>query len=426
MNKIRFSLLLAVAIVSQVAMAQTVEQGKSFMYYERYKSAQDIFEKILAANPNNIDAVYWLGQALIKQKDTTGAMALYQKMLTTNGSAPLLLVGMGHIELMEGKATDARQRFETAISLTKGKDVNVINAIGLANVDTKAGDANYAIEKLTQATQTKNFNNADTWVLIGDAYRKQVDGGNAVQAYNKALSINPKLAAAKFKIGIIYYTQNNKDYFLPAYDDATKMDPAYAPAYYELYLYWYPRDAGDPNGHAAAYLEKYTANADPGPVLEYLKTFFLYGAGKFADAKTKAQSLISQYGDKVDPVMYRMIAYASDTLGDLSGAKDAINSFLTKADTGAILGADYAELAKIYSKMPDTPSKNEAFKYYKMAIARDTLQDNKTKYVKSASDLAKAIGNKTASADMAGILYNSLKNPSNSDLYNYGFANYTA
>ena len=72
-------------------------------------------------------------------RDTAGAKALYQKMLATNGSAPLLLVGMGHIELMQGNTADAKQRFETAISLTKAKDINVLNAVGYANSDAKAG-----------------------------------------------------------------------------------------------------------------------------------------------------------------------------------------------------------------------------------------------------------------------------------------------
>ncbi len=42
-----------------------------------------------------------------------------------------------------------------------------------------------------------------------------IDGGNAVTAYNKALSLDPKLAEAKYKIGKIYLTQNNKEYFSP-------------------------------------------------------------------------------------------------------------------------------------------------------------------------------------------------------------------
>ncbi len=34
------------------------------------------------------------------------------------------------------------KRFETAISLTKEKDIPVLNAVAYANVDAKAGDAN--------------------------------------------------------------------------------------------------------------------------------------------------------------------------------------------------------------------------------------------------------------------------------------------
>jgi len=425
MSKIRFSLLVAVAVVTNVSVAQTVEQGKKFLYYERYKSAQETFEKVLAANPNNIDAVYWLGETMVHRKDTrdtAGAKALFQKMLASNGSAPLLLAGMGHIELMQGNTTDSKQRFETAISLTKAKDINVLNAVGYANVDAKTGDANYAIEKLNLATQTKNFNNPQTYVILGDAYRKLIDGGNAVTNYQKALNADPKLAEAKFKIGMIYYTQNNRDYFLPAFEDATQIDPAYAPAYYQLYYYWYYHDVNK----AAIYLNKYVANADQGPEVDYMQTYYLYGAAKFGEAKTKAQALISQYGDKVNPIMYRMVAYTSDTLGDVPGAKQAITTFFSKADTSIIMGTDYEELAKVSARMPDSATKNEAFKYYKLAIQRDTLAENKLKYITAALDLAKKIGNKAAAADLAATLYKSKKDPSNADLYNWGYSNYQA
>ena len=59
---------------------------------------------------------------------------------------------------------------------------------------------------------------------------------------------------------------------------------------------------------------------DPGPEVEYLRTDFLVATGKFAEAKTKAQGLISSMGDKVNPRMYKMIAYVCDTLGDAACA----------------------------------------------------------------------------------------------------------
>ncbi|HZZ75744.1 MAG TPA: tetratricopeptide repeat protein, partial [Puia sp.] len=236
-RKLCYSLLLTIACIGSTVTAQTLEQGKQFLYYERYVSAQNAFEKVLAANPNNIDAVYWLGQTMIHRRDTrdtAGARALYQKMLATNGNAPLLLVGMGHVELLYGKTADARQRFETAISLTKEKDINVLNAVAYANIDAKAGDLNYAIQKLTTATQVKRFNDPVTYTLLGDAYRRQLDGGNAVINYQKALSVDPKYAEAQMKIGIVYLTQNNREFFLPAFESAVTIDPAYTPAYEQL------------------------------------------------------------------------------------------------------------------------------------------------------------------------------------------------
>ncbi len=278
--------LLAVAtVMANGLMAQSVADGKKFMYYERFQSAKDAFQKILASNPNDVAATYYLGQVYLNapqgQRDSAAAANLYQKALATNANAPLLLAGMGQILLMQGKKEEARQQFETALNLSKGKDVEVLNAIGAANVKPRLGDATYAIEKLNQATQVKRFNDPNTYLIMGDAYRKLIDGGNAVTSYNKALELNQKLAAAKTKIGRVYLTQNNSEYFLPAFEEATQMDPAYAPAYFELFYYWYYRDVNK----AGQYLDKYIANTDQGPETEYIKTDYTYAKGDFAGAQ---------------------------------------------------------------------------------------------------------------------------------------------
>ena len=423
-NKFRFSLLVvALAGFCGEAMAQTVDQGKKFLYYQRYKSAKDVFDKILASNPNNIEAIYWQGQTLLEMKDSVAAGDLYSKALQSNGNAPLILAGMGEVELRQGKTTDARQRFETAISLSKAKDIDVLNAVADANVDTKAGDAAYAIEKLNTAMQIKKFNSVETYILLGDAYRKQIDGGNAVQSYQKALTIDPKYAEAKYKIGKIYLTQNNKEYFLPAFEEAVQMDPAYAPAYFEIfYFYYFHWDAAK----ATDALDKFIANSDPGPEVEYLKADFLVASGKFAEAKTKAQGLITSLGDKVDPRMYKQVAYVCDTLGDVACAQQNIATYFLKQDPAIVNGADYALQASIQSKAPDSAGKVQAIESYKKAIARDTLPVNKAKYLNQGMDLAKKMNYKQGVADLAAVQYATKKEPNQNDVYNWGFANYQA
>ncbi len=426
-NKLRLLLLVAgVAGFCNTVLAQTVDQGKKFFYYKRYKSAKDVFDKVLASNPNNIDAIYWQGQTLLAIKDSVGAQQLYSKALQTNGNAPMLLAGMGGVELRFGKAQDARAHFEMAIQLTKQKDVLVLNAVARANIDASQGDLAYAIEKLTLATNIKNFNNPDTYVLMGDAYRRQIDGGNAVQAYQKALTIDPKLAEAEYSIAKIYLTQNNKDYFLPAFEKAVEMDPAYAPAYYELFYYYYNHWSDENVPKASDALNKYVANSDPGDYVDQLQTDFLIVSGKFADAKAKAQSVINAQGDKVSPTMYRRVAYCCDTLGDAACAQQSIATYFTKQDPAAVVPLDYVLRASIEGKSTDSVTREKAFDDYGLAIQKDTLAENKSKYLAQANNLANKLNDKKALAAIAQIVYLGLKNPANSDLYKWGMANYQA
>src|SRR5688572_12265851 len=269
-------LIIGNIIFNQNVFAQNIDEGKKFIYYERYNSSKDIFSKLVNANPNDIDAVYWLGQTYLGMEDTASAKALYQKTLQANANAPLLMVGVGHIELLENKTNDARNRFETAISLSKGKDAKVLHAIGRANVEAKAGDALYAIEKLKLAAE-RDKKNADIHVTMGDAYRKLTDGANAQISYQNALAINPNNARANFMIGRIYETQgfSQEPIYMRYYNDAIAKDPQFAPAYSWLSTYYYKRDINK----AKEYLDKYIAVADADAKNCYYQASFLYASG---------------------------------------------------------------------------------------------------------------------------------------------------
>jgi tetratricopeptide (TPR) repeat protein len=205
MKKTLITILAAAGSVAFVN-AQTLQDGINNLYAKRNKSAKSIFEKMLATNPNNIDANYWLGQTHMAMENIPAAKGVFEKSLMNNGNAPLLLVGMGQVELWENKTNDARQRFETAISISKtkkGDDPNVLNAIGLANVDAKAGDVAYAVEKLKGAVE-KEPRNATFLINLGDAYKKAIDGSNAFVNYTAALSANPSFAFANYRIAKLF------------------------------------------------------------------------------------------------------------------------------------------------------------------------------------------------------------------------------
>ncbi|MEO8569247.1 MAG: tetratricopeptide repeat protein, partial [Ginsengibacter sp.] len=71
----KFSLLASLIMLVNALFAQSIEEGKKFLNYERYMSAQDVFSKLLAANPNNVEAAYWLGQTYLQNQDNTDSVA---------------------------------------------------------------------------------------------------------------------------------------------------------------------------------------------------------------------------------------------------------------------------------------------------------------------------------------------------------------
>jgi len=350
MNKVKFGLLTLITLLANSVFAQTVEQGKKFMYYERFKSAKDAFQKTLATDPNNEEAIYYLGQSMILPDDVTprdiaDAKALYQSKLSVSNSQ-LLMAGIGHVELLEGKTQDARNHFEAAISLSQGKNIAVLNAIGFANgnPDSKNGDALYAIDKLKQATLIKKFNDPEVLVNLGDAYRKNDDGGNAIQSYQAALTLNPKYARANYRIGKLYQSQGKgqESIFMEHFDNAIANDALYAPVYANLFNYFYESNVSK----AADYFEKWLANSDEDYKSCYYRAALKYAQGYFMDAISKADECISTAGANPYPNLFGLKANAYNRLKDSVNAIQNFAEYFKRQSVDKVTSGDYLEYAK--------------------------------------------------------------------------------
>lgn len=400
---------------------QSIDEGKKFMYYERFQSAKDVFQKLLTANASNADAAYWLGQAYLGLEDVANAKKTYQTAMQSNATAPLLLAGMGQIQLIEGNTAGARNNFDMAVNNTKSKDIEVLHAVARANVSAKAGDAAYAVSKLQLATVLKGFKDPNVLVTMGDAYRKMVDGGNAVLSYKNALAMNPSLAAARYKEGQIYETQKNREYFIPAYEDAIRMDPNYGPAYYSLYVFWYFRDVAK----ASEFLNKYISVIDQDPQNDYYLIDLKYASKKYSEAISESDALINKVGvNVIKPRIYKLKAYSYKELSDFTNALKVADEYFSKVKPEDIVPKDYEMYADILAGVPGNETK--AYPFYEKAIAADTLAENKTAYMQKAADLSKRLKDKTGIAFWLQKQYDTKKSPNNVDLYNLGRAYFDA
>ncbi len=78
---------------------------------------------------------------------------------------------------------------------------------------------------------------ADTaadWVRQGQASRAKGDAAAALQAFEKALSLDPKSPQIEDEIGFILAATNRRDEAIAHFEKAIQLDPRFASAHYHL------------------------------------------------------------------------------------------------------------------------------------------------------------------------------------------------
>ena len=396
--------------------AQTTQDAEKWLYYHRYNSAGTLLHDCIAKNPNDTRAWYLLAQVYFEQNKLPELKDTLQKAPAAVTADPLLRAARGHLLLRQKDSAGAAVYFDEALKDTKMKDPAVLAEIANAQVDAKEGNAAYAIELLQKALK-KDKDNPALNVLMGDAYRKLADGGNAYKAYDQALKQDPRYAAALYKIGKIYTSQNNPNLFVPSFDKAATADSLYAPALYELYYFYYFKDAN----MARDYLNKYLAASDYDTQHDFLLTDMLYTQGKYQEAIDRAGRLLTTQTPEA-PRLNKLIAYSYQALGKPDTALTYMNNYLnTHPDTTYAL-KDYQAMAEIYGALQN--KEDSAAVYYAKAAGLEKDPATKLEYYKKLGKLYKKTKAHDKEAWWLGKYYAANPNPGNIDLFNWGIAAY--
>lgn len=393
------SLMLTALVMVQCAMAQSIPDGiKLLQAVYKNKSAKDVLQKAYDANPKDPQAIYWLGIAnvaknreVLSADGVAAARAIYQKALQDGVNDPLIWVGQGTMDILESNNINAaKQKFEQAITTTtetKGKNKGkpspaILNAIGFANAlgGSTVGDPLYGIEKLKQAAAI-DLTNPDIMTNMGICYLKTggENGGEAVKAFQDAISRDPKNARAMWRIGKVYQSQNNKESLEQYFNNAIAADPTFPAPYLELFNYYSNRDVV----RAKGYLDDFLKYADKDPLNDFFYAEYLFRAGKYSESLAKAKEIEASAGLAAAPRLSLLYAYNYDRLGDSVAARDNVIKFFdAKLD---IQSQDYDLAVKLLSKFPGQEAQTVG--YLEQAIGNDTSRVNKLGYMNQAADL---------------------------------------
>ena len=422
---------LAAGLLITGLKAQTLQDGMNHLYAGRIKNATGVFEKLLSVNPNNIDAIYWLGQTKLESDEIMNsriadARSIYEKALQTTNSAPLIKVGMGHVQLLADKPDDARQNFEAALTATRGKkgdDPAIETAIGRALTDAKGGDFKYAVKLLEDAV-TKDPKNTETLLQLGNAYRKAGEGsggGPAFATYKKALEVNPSFAVASLRLAKLFESQKNWELVLQYLNESVTKDSKFSTGYYELFYYYFFR-AKFPE--AEEQLKKYIDSKLPGSEIQdqYLYAQLNWARKDFASAVTKGEEVVAALGDKTKPKVYRLLADAYFQKGDYPNAKKYSDLFFVKKNPEDVILPDYEIKAAVLSKTGGTP--DDIYNTYMAGVALDTTADAKIAYLKKGIAIIKEMKARDKEALLIQKLIEIKPKPTINDYFDLALAHY--
>ncbi len=374
MRKLAF-LMLGITLMVTGLNAQvgnpSIAEGIKLLNYEKNKSALDFFKAASDKNPADSETAFWYGQALLAQNYNgvptpeyiQKAKALYQQGLQAKGSDAWLLIGMAHIQYLEGGDDgQIKNNLELAITsskVEKGKNKGknnpeIINAIAriFAELPMNIGDHNYAIDKAKEVISAYEGQpiNPNLYMNLGINYLKLggEKGGEAVSAFSKAIDADANNAYAYYRIGKVYQSQSNKDVFEENYSRAISIDPAIAPVYVSLYNFYASIDTTI----ARKNLDLFIKNADKDPAFEYLYADYLFQVAQYDASLEKALNLKNTIGIETYPRIAVLLAYNYDRKGDSINAKNYIEQFVNNAPADKVLPQDYDLAVKVMSKFP--------------------------------------------------------------------------
>jgi tetratricopeptide (TPR) repeat protein len=413
------SLLLLCIVSSLLAVSQNLQDAKKFIYYERYKSAEDLLQQIVKTDPGNAEGWYLLSKAYLTSNDPAPLQNIISQAPATIKGEPFYQVAYGSMLLNKGNKDSARYYFEQALDKTREKNADILSAIANAHIVARTGDTTYAVQLLGKAINREKKDPA-LFTMLGDAHRKMGNGSEAYKDYMAALDKDGKYAAALYRMGKIFVSQKNPEMYLKYFNQALEADSGYAPALYELYYHYYFTDAQK----AMEYFKQYVAKSDPDKNNDVLYTDLLYLNKQYKDAIANAQQLLGRNNGDSMPRLYKLMAYSYLGMKDSANAMTSMNKYFSKEVDTNLVAKDYEVMADLYAGVPG--KEDSAIAYYVKTVEMAKDQPDKFHFYKKLSDLYKDRKDYLNQAKWLGMYYTGNPKATNIDLFNWGIANFKA
>jgi tetratricopeptide (TPR) repeat protein len=345
MNKVK---ILSIAVLAVVATgrAQDLNQAKKAIDAEQFESAKTILKSIIAVKPTNGTADFYLGNVYLLQNNADSAKIYYQKGLAGSEGSKLNNIGLGLIDLDNGNAAGAEEKFALATKDLKKKDIQEYIFIGRAYTFSLKPDYKKALEYLNKA-KLINPQDAELNLALGNAYFGDKNQNEAYSAYRNAYTIDNTLIRAKMQLGVLLKGAKAYTEAIKAFDEVIVINANYGPVYRELAETYYLWGRNEPTKYrvyidkALVNYEKYLSLTDYSINSRMRHADFLVLAGEYKALEIEANKMVEL--DKVNPRILRYLGISAYQNGNYAVAIKSLESFISDT-ANKVIAFDYQVL----------------------------------------------------------------------------------
>lgn len=345
MNKVKLLSIAFLAVIT-TSQAQDLNQAKKAIDAEQFESAKTILKSIIGAKPTNGAAAFYLGNVYLLQNNADSAKISYQKGLAGSEGARLNNIGLGLIDLDNGDAAAAEEKFALATKDLKKKDIEEYIFIGRAYTFSTKPNYKKALEYLNKA-KLVNPQDAQLNLALGNAYFGDENQNEAYSAYRNAYASDNTLIRAKMQLGVLLKGAKAYSEAIKAFDEVIAINPSYGPVFRELAETYYLWGRNEPSKYkmyiekALLNYEKYLTLTDYSLSSRMRHADFLVLAGEYKALEAEANKMVEL--DKVNPRILRYLGISAYQNGNYDVAIKSLESFIS-VPTNKVIAFDYQTL----------------------------------------------------------------------------------
>lgn len=192
----------------------------------RLAEAEAAYRAVLAHDPDNVDALHFLGVLAYQRNDYREAEALIAQSLARNPANPAARNNLGNALAAQARLDEAMACYREALALQPGFVGALVN-LGAGSV--AQGKVEDAIGYYTLALEG-DPGNALAMSNLGNAYRQQDRLEDAAACHAKAIALDPNLPEAQHNFGNSLHDLGRLDEAEACYRKALLLRPGFAEA----------------------------------------------------------------------------------------------------------------------------------------------------------------------------------------------------